>query len=76
MTYDEALVKLTELHKELAANTDVSAVILIADTATGNYRYLCTGFLEVQALLIKALLVSQPALSVLLTTGRPNSPSA
>lgn len=76
MTYQEALDKLDEFYKELVSNPDITAIILITDAQTGKCRYMNTGFLEIQALLLKLYLQSNPALSITVVTGGPSYPTA
>ena len=54
----EDLAKIVEdLHKELQKNApNISSIILFSDHETGESKYYVSGFIEVQASLLKTLL--------------------
>jgi hypothetical protein len=61
----EDLAKIVEdLHKELQINApNVSSIILFSDHETGESKYYVSGFIEVQATLIKMLLEKDKVLA-------------
>lgn len=67
MEYKELLEVLEDLHKEMFLQSpNVSTIILIADHISGESRYYSTGFVEVQATMLKMLLDKDKALAMTL----------
>lgn len=57
MEHKEVIQVLEDLQQELLKHSpDISSIILVSDHESGECRYYATGFIEVQADLIKMLL--------------------
>lgn len=67
MNYNELIPVLEDLHKEvLLQSPDVSTIVLIADHVSGESKYYSSGFVEIQAAMIKMLLDKDRVLAMTL----------
>lgn len=63
MTSKEIMEILDDMHKEIELSSpELSTIILVHDHITGETHYYNSGFLEVQALMIKLLMEKDAAL--------------
>lgn len=78
MEYKDLIQILDDLQKDLLKQTPyMSSIILLHDHETGESKYYITGFIEVQAALIKMLLDKDKVLAahVFLSTYHPEQGS-